>query len=53
MVAWASQLMPPNVGDFRKPLRAEKPASPSWSSPRSRTVSIRGAIGESWTATRP
>ena len=50
---WASQLMPPNVGEVRNALREEKPAAASSALPASRTASTPGEKDVPWTATWP
>ncbi len=51
-VAWASQLPPPAVGEVRKALRDEYPASPSRRVPASSTAPTSANSGSS-TASRP
>src|SRR6185369_3221610 len=45
-VPWASQLRPPNVGEVRNALLAEKPACRSWVVPASRTAETLDEIDE-------
>ena len=52
-VEWASQLIPPNVDEVRKALRAEKPAALGRAVPLSRSASTFGEKEEPWTVTRP
>ena len=52
-VACASQLIAPNVGEVRKALRLEKPASFSRSVPEARTALTPAEKEESSIATRP
>jgi hypothetical protein len=53
IVACASQLSPPNVGEVRKALREAKPSARSYAVPRASTASTAGENEESWTAARP
>ena len=53
MVECASQLSPPNVGEVRKPLRAEKPAACSRLVFLLRVVMTPGENDGSWIATLP
>jgi hypothetical protein len=52
-VAWASQLIPANVGEVRNALRAENPARPRLSVPASSSSRMSWENAGPSTVTRP